>query len=120
MSIITRVLRQDAVYWAPNSTLGYDGKPEGFDAPIAVKVRWTDEEKFHVLESGTQVISQSEVMINIDVKKEGYLWLGDLSEVSGVTNPREQENAWEIMRFEKIPNLRATEFLRQAYMTWQK
>lgn len=120
MSLIKRVLRQDAVYWAPNSVRGYDGNTSGFSAPVAVKVRWTDKERFHVLQTGVQVISQSNVMINIDVLKEGYLWLGDLADVVAVTDPTEQDGAWEIMKFDKMPNLRATEFLRTAYLTWQK
>ncbi len=120
MSLITRVLRQDAVYWAPSATIGYDGKPSGFLAPVAVKVRWSNKERFHVLETGTQVLSQSDIMINIDVKKTGFLYLGALVDVVAVTDPNTQEGAWEIMKFDKIPNLRATEFLRKAYLTWQK
>jgi len=120
MSIITRVLRQDAVYWAPSTVRGYDGNTSGFSAPVAVRVRWSVQERFHVLETGVQVISQSSVMINQDVLKEGYLYLGELADVIAVTDPTDHNEAWEIMKFDKIPNFRATEYLRTAYLTWQK
>ena len=120
MSIITRVLRQKGVYWEPSATKGYDGNTTSWLTPVSVNVRWTEKERYHVLESGTQVVSQTSVMTNIDTLKGGFLYLGLLADVLAVTDPRTQVGAWEIMKTEKTPNLRATEFLRIAHLTWQK
>ena len=122
MSIITRVLRQKAVYWAPSSTIGYDGRPSGWDSPVEIDVRWSNKERYHTMESGIQVISQSEVMTGpVATEKGGFLMLGTLLDVtSGIVDPRDQVGAYEIMKNLETPNIRNTETYRKAFLTWQK
>lgn len=115
MSIITRMLIQDAVYWPPDE-LDDNGQPTYGD-PQEIRVRWEDRaEQFVQWETGGTALSRSVVYTSVDVEVRGVLLLGELS--SGVVqdNPKSNEGAWEIRRFDKLPNLRGSEYLRTAYL----
>jgi len=121
MSIITRMLKQKAVYWPPGSeeTGGRDyddyGKPV-YAQPVEIDCRWEDVNEEFVQASGERVAAQCVVYTDRDVRIRGVLMLGTLPDVLDSLNPKANPNAWEIRRFDKIPNLRNTEILRKAYL----
>ena len=47
---------------------------------------------------------------------EGLLMLGELTDITDEVNVRENEGAFEIQRFDKLPTLKADQFLRTAYL----
>lgn len=107
MSIITRMLKQDAVYWPP---LGVDafGKPS-LDTPIQIRCRWEDSVEESITPEPEIGFSMATVYVDRDLEVGGKLSLGELVSSSSPSD------AWEIVQVEKLPNLRATEYLRTVY-----
>ena len=124
MSIATDIVKmpgQKAVYWAPGSeAIGgrdYDdyGQPM-YATPVEIDCRWEDVAEEYVATDGTRQVSRSKVYLDRDVKNGGVLWLGKLADVTDLTSPKNNNNAWEIKRFDKIPWLEGEEFVRTAYL----
>ena len=121
MGVITKVMKQTAVYWplASEESGGVDfgeyGQPQ-FASPMEIDCRWDDEIRNIVDAEGTMKVSKAEVMVSVDVDLGGLLMLGMLDDITDEENPRENAGAEEIIAFEKNPNFRATEFLRVAYL----
>ena len=44
------------------------------------------------------------------------LMLGKLTDITDAVNPKENINAWEVRRFEKLPNIKNTEQLRTVFL----
>lgn len=123
MSIITKVLKQKAVYWAPieDGNFEYQAAFDDFgnkrqSEPIELDVRWEDIQEEVVNAAGSTVMVSNKVMVSADVKLGGYLMFGTLDDVDDRDNPLGNALTYEIMKFEKIPNIRASEFLRVAYL----
>jgi len=102
------MLKQKAVYWAPT---GFDasGKPE-YGSPVEINCRWEDVAKEFIGTDGTTQISRSIVYTDRDVLLGGVLLQGELDSGSDVND------GTEIKGFDKIPNLRVTEYARMAYL----
>lgn len=121
MGIITRMLKGTCVYWAllSNESGGvvFDqyGRPR-HTTPVELSCRWEDIAKEFLDKEGARQISQSVVYVESDVDLGGMLFNGELTDLAVLTDPRAIDNVWEIRRFDKLPNLRQTEFLRTAYL----
>lgn len=121
MSIVSRMRKQTAVYWglAHNDSGGVAysdyGKPL-YTSPIEIDCRWSDKNEEVLDMQGRMFLSRATVYVDRDVDISGVLLLGDLDDVTDSDNPFENTGAWEIQRFDKIPNLRATEFLRKVFL----
>lgn len=121
MSIIKRMRKQIAVYWALASTesAGSDhddyGQPVVTD-PVEIKCRWEAKSEEFIAANGTKTTSRAVVYVDRDVDVGGILMLGELTDITDEEDPKENEGAWEIKRFDNTPNLRATEFLKTAYL----
>ena len=114
MSIITTMRRQNAVYWAFSSIDQYGKK--SFANPVAIRVRWDDVVEEFLDSEGERRFSKSLVYVGIDMAIGGVLMLGTLADITDSVNVKENDGAWEIRRFDKVPNLKATETLRIAYL----
>lgn len=121
MSIITKMRKQKAVYWPPGSeeTAGRDyddyAKPL-YATPVEIDCRWEDTNEEFIGPNGERVAARCIVYTDRDVRLRGVLMLGTMVEVTDLANPKANDNAWEIRRFDKMPNLRNTEVLRKAYL----
>jgi len=121
MSIISRMLKQTAVYWAPaeNDTGGVAvddyGQPLYAD-PAELSCRWEDANEEFLSPDGQRRLSRAVVYVESDVRVGGLLMLGELADVTDSDNPRNNMDAHEIRAFFKAPNLRATEYLRKAVL----
>jgi hypothetical protein len=113
--------KQKGVYWPPKSeeTGGQDfndyGQPQYAD-PVEIDCRWEDVAEEFIGPTGLREVSRSMVYVDRDVKPGGVLLLGELAGVADLASPKNNDGAWEIRQFDKTPNLRATEFLRAAYL----
>jgi hypothetical protein len=117
MGLLERMRKQDAVYWAPTT---YDafGAPLHAD-PTALLVRWEDTQEQYVDATGTTRVSRAKVYVGEDLELGGLIMLGDISiaQDSGFpADPRSYEGVLEIRSFTKIPNRKATKFLRQVFV----
>lgn len=103
-------LKQTATYWANPSNDGFNNYT--FDSPAQVNVRWEDHQEKVVDENGIEIISKAKVFVDQDMESKEWLMLGTSSEV----NPQSEETAFEIIKFEKVPSLKADEFVRVVYL----
>lgn len=122
MSLITRMRRQTCVYWAllgadSAGVVDYDdfGQPQLTD-PTELTCRWEEITIEFLDTQGTRQLSNARVYVGQDVDLGGVLMLGELTDITDEDNPKENDGAWEIRRFDKLPNLRNTEFLRTAFL----
>lgn len=122
MGIITRMRKQQAVWWplksAESAANDYDrfGQPQ-FADPVQLDdlVRWEDVTEEFIASDGTTQLSRAKVFVGRDMQPGDVIMLGLLASITKVI-PKENVGAWEIRRFEKLPNLKATEFLRTAIL----
>lgn len=114
MSLITRMLKQTAVYWSP-ATLDDFGQPT-WNAGVEISVRWEDVTEEFMDADGNLTKSRAKVFVSQDVVTKGVLMLGALESTVDDIDPKANSGAWEIRGFHKLPNIRATEFLRTAFL----
>lgn len=121
MSLITRMQKQTAVYWplASADSGGDDhddyGQPVVTD-PFEISCRWEYRVEEFIIADGTRHLSRAVVYVDRDVDVGGILMLGDLDDITDDDTPKENDGAWEIMRFDKSPNIRVSEYLRTVYL----
>lgn len=113
---VTKFLQQKAVYWGTPTSDGYGGFT--YADPVEIAVRWTDSVSVITGADGEEIVSKAMVMTGIDVAEQGVLWLGTLAEVDSADedDPTNLALAYVIKRFDKIPDLTATGFLRKAFL----
>lgn len=114
MSIITKMLKQEAIYWPPVSADNY-GQPT-FGSPVEIACRWEDVQKEILTPEGEEIISSTTVYVDRDVEIGGALLLGTLSSSVNEGAPLENEGSRVIRQFDKLPTFKATEFLRTVYL----
>jgi hypothetical protein len=114
MSLISKMRRQTAVYWARTGT--NDRGRAVFDNPVELRVRWDGVVEEFVSPDGRTGLSHAKVYVGEDVTLGGILWLGTLADLTDAQEaaPLTITGAYEIRRFDTIPNMKATEFLRIA------
>jgi len=120
MSLITRMRKQTAVWWPLTTDSGevqFDnyGQPIHGD-PQEIDVRWEDKTEEIIGVDGTVVTTRSKVFVGEDMSVGDVLFLGELTDLTNEDNPKANSGAYEVVQFSKTPNLRATEFLRIAYL----
>lgn len=103
-------LNQVATYWGSPSPTGFGGHT--FGTPSSIMVRWEEKNEEFVDEQGNQKISQAVVFAEGDLEVGGYLYLGETSE----TDPTSIDDALPIQRYAKIPDIRAVQYLRKAWL----
>jgi len=116
MSYITRNLKQKAVYWGSPVRGGFGSFT--FADPVEISVRWEEKTEIFIDLNGAQAISAALVYVSVDVVNQGYLWLGELSEISSSEEgaPHFVTNARQIRGVQKISNLKGTSFERKAWL----
>ncbi len=122
MSLITRMRKQTAVYWAllgedSAGVVDYDdhGQPQYTD-PVEIECRWESVTVEFLDAQGTRQLSNAVVYPGEDLDLGGVLMLGELTDITDDDIPKENDDAWEIRKFEKLPTLRNTEILRTVYL----
>lgn len=122
MSIITKCLKGTCVYWPPGSEASAEGRDfddhgrRVYGDPVELDCRWENVSQEFLDAKGVTQTSRSVVMVESDVAVGGVLFNGTLAQATDLDNPKNNVNAWEIRRFDKTPNLRYTEYLREAYL----
>ena len=115
MSIITKMRKQKCVYWGSPVSDGFGGHT--FATAVEIDCRWEDKQELFVDAEGNEVLSQAVVYVDRDTDLNGYLWLGVESDLdSNHTDPQVIDGAKPIRKRDKLPNLRATEYLRTAWL----
>jgi hypothetical protein len=122
VSLITRMLKGKCTYWplaSAESASGQDfdsyGQPQ-YGTPVELDCRWENKTVEFVAANGTQQLSKAVIYVSSDVVVGGVLLESELADVSDQENPFNNEGACEIKGFDKMPNIRQTEYLRTAYV----
>jgi len=119
-SFIEKVCVQPAVLWSYTGTTDGFGGGEIFFAPVAIKVRWEEEQTITKDSNGLEFVSKATVMIPDsagEVKRKDFLYLGTLQEINNEPNPKNVFSASEIKRFTKVPMIYSnTIFVKTAFL----
>lgn len=101
---ITSVCVQTAVYWAAPTNTGTDLT---FITPVEVKCRWEDKKVVYRATDGKEHISRSVVYVLQEMDEDGYLYLGELADLSTgeKADPRTLIDAFTVKQFNKSPSL---------------
>lgn len=112
----TSGLNQTAVYWDNPTNDGYGGRT--FDDPAEVDCRWEERKELFIDTTGQEQQSSAIVYVSEDVVVGGYLFLGDLGDLSSgeEADPQTAENTYEIRGFNKSPDKKADDFMRKVYL----
>jgi len=116
----TRIQNQDCVYWPLNLTesgaQSYNsyGEPQ-FADPQELKCRWEGRIEKFMDDKGEEVVSKAVVMVD-GVAAGGVLMLGTLDDITDEDNPLLNQGAYQIKRYDTIPNRKATVMFRWAYL----
>lgn len=112
---------QKAVYWPPGSeeTGGSDyddyGRPQYAQA-VEIDCRWDDRNEEMIFADGTRDLSRAQVITDQEVSVRGVLFLGELTDVDDLDDPKNNEGAWEIRRVDRNPDIDGEDTLIRAYL----
>ena len=114
VGVAKRCMKQKAVYWAPVE-LDEFGKP-GWDDPIEIDCRWEDVTEEIIAPDGERVLTRAKLIVDRDLEIKGVMWLGELDDVIDEDNPKDNDDAWEIIQVMKTPDFKGRKYLREAYL----
>jgi len=119
-----KFFNQKAIYWPPDAPDGYGGYT--YLTPVEVSVRWTlKQEEFLTYGKGSlgndamnaiqTLLSKVVVLSETDFEYKGRMTLGLLVNLDSDDTP-DTMKALTIEGFEKIPTIKADQFLRKAWL----
>ena len=121
MGLITSMLRQTAVWWplASSESAGIEVDQYGhpvYASPIEVDCRW--EDRIEQFTDGRDILRMSQAIVYVDRDMEigGVLMLGTEDDITDESDPLRNEGAYEIQRFDKMPDFKCRRFLRNCYL----
>lgn len=114
MGIITKIRRQDAVYF-PRMGVDAHGKPT-WGIPVEITCRWEQRTEEVIDKDGVRNTSQAHVYTSQGLAVGGFLVPGTLATLPNPTDPTKNTNGGKVLLSTTLPNLRATEFLYEAYI----
>lgn len=114
MSLIVKMLRQQAVYW-PLLRLDATGAAVCGE-PVQIKVRWEGGFQQVLNAQGELSMAKAKIYVDRDVTVGGFLRLGVLQDTDYNLNPALVPGAERVIAFNSLPNMKATLFLRMAFL----
>lgn len=114
MKILTKMLRQKAVYWPVPTSDGRGGVQ--VDAPVEISCRWEDVEQEYSDAAGHERLSRAVVYVDRDLVVGGFLKKCTLAELKDGGDRKLYDDVYEVMKFGTIPTLKADQFLRSAWL----
>lgn len=111
--------RDTAVYWGLEGTGTASDGTTSFKEPVEIDCTWEDDVRMIKDFWEKEVASRAHVYVNFDLDERGMLYHGKLSDLTNAqkSDPKEIENAYEILRFMKTPSLGVkNSFDRKAFL----
>lgn len=114
--ITTKFLKQRCCYFGNPTPDGYGSY--SFDSPVEIDCRWTDSVQVVSDGKGNDIVCKSVVMVAQDIEELGMLFLGTLDDLDSAEedDPVSIERCYTVKRFDKIPMLKGSPFLRVCYL----
>jgi hypothetical protein len=108
--------KQNGVYWGTPVSSGEGSYT--YATPVDIKCRWQGTNVLFRNKDGDESVSKAVVFVDRDVEEGGWLWLGTVATLptGASADPRLAPSSGVIRSFDKIPNLKAKEFLRKAIL----
>ena len=126
MGLISRSRKQNAIYWPPATQDDYGRMRYGALEELVLdgsnyRVRWEDKSEEFLDAQDTVQTSDAVVYVPLlpsgnEVEVGGFLWLGDRADLTDEATPTNNPAAHRVRRLDKLPDLKAREFLRTAYL----
>jgi hypothetical protein len=111
----TWALNQICVYWKRLAPDGHGGYL--WEDPVELVCRWEIKQELISDAQGRQITSNAKILLNQDVVVGDFLYLGDLDDITSSSgSPGSMDQAYEVKRFDKIPDIPAEEFTRWAWL----
>jgi len=107
---ITKHHHQAITHWVRGEPDGWGGY--AFATPVPLTGRWIEKQELFINQAGQEEKSQAVVLLGTDVSVGDYLYLG----TSAVALPKNVTGVCEVKAFKKIPNLKATDYVRKAWL----
>lgn len=114
MSVLTKMLKQYAVYWAPTGT-DANGQPT-WGEPVEIRCRWENAVDLKSVPEAERQDLNAMVYVDRDVLCNGVLLQGELTSSVDEDDPKANAGAGEIRKFTKLPDFKCRKFLRTAYL----
>jgi hypothetical protein len=122
MSVISRMRKQNALYWEAISLEPDRYGQFTYEAPVMITCRWDDVNELSLKPDGTEFTTQSKVYVeSVDTKPGDYLRQTDtaveVDEIALLTSetiPQNNEDTHRIEAVDKNPNFKGTETLVTA------
>jgi len=114
MSVITKMRKQNAVWWQRSATPDRFGK-FSFAAPVEVDCRWDDTIEEFVDAKGETRAGRATVYVDRIMAPGDRLQRGAIDSDTP-DDPLTVTTAYEIRRFDQNPNFKATETLLTAFL----
>ncbi len=119
MSIYTKPLKQNIIYWPKVGNNTY-GKP-AYGPPQPLRGRWDVMDQNIITADGRTVVSKAQLMLSADVLPESILFLVDLDPFPDPlppTPPTQIDGGQEVLSFQKLRNIKQNprKTLRIAYV----
>lgn len=108
--MLTAGYKQSVTYWAPSTRDSFGGL--SFVTPTTFKGRWEEHSEMVVGPQGDDVLSKAKVFVPSVVEEGGYLYLG----TSVTADPTTLREAYKILAYEEVPDLRNLRAERRAYL----
>ena len=115
MSIISRMRRQKAVYWAREEVRDEYGVKWEYAAPVEIDCRWEDILREVVTSTGEKLMSSSTVYVDRIMVTGDMLRRGEIDD-DETEFPETLTNAFRIQAFHRLPDLKNREELLTAYL----
>jgi hypothetical protein len=120
--VIQKFCVQTAVYWGSPQEDGMGGFT--FDDPVELApptngVMWSEKAQLVVTAGGAEETSDAEILVCSDLDMDGYLYLGELADLSDEekADPMLVNGARQIISKSKTPMVfSTTEFVRKVYL----
>lgn len=111
-----KYLKQVAVYWPLASTAVTSYGRHAYGAAVEIKCRWEKKSIEYIDARGTRRLSMALVYTDRAIDVGGVLFFGTLSGLTDQTNPKENEGAYEVFRFDNSPDLKKKKYTLKAYL----
>lgn len=120
---IDRKLNQKMVYWPDPTPDGRGGHT--FATAVERDCRYEMKQELFIDIEGNEVLSSAVTYCNFDLTRGvdgwGWIYFGEESDLSSDhSNPNQLDSgriAFKVRQFQKMPNVRGTQFLRKAWLT---
>jgi len=114
---VSKYLTDTAVFWEKTGKNGFYELT--LSTGVEINVRWEDRNELFINYDGKEEYSGAIVYIKQDMSPDDFLYLGELTDLSAEeqANPKLEQSAFAIKKFEKIKSVGGRSTLRRVFLS---